>query len=398
MTIDDQDSKARGRARDRIRKRKERDTQDDARQPSVVMPAPSPRRTQGPQLTSGDARALPKIDLRAGLWPLYIILAASFLLGGVWFLGQLNAPEAEAPPNALWVSTEWTYTRHDDTEMAAFVAQLKEHRIGTVYAWVSWLQTDGTWAGSVDRRNQFDAVRGDVEAFVVQFKRLYPEARLLGWMGLPLGSTPQNYGLNETQLTQRVDVFTQTIITQLGFDGVHLQIAPVADNDQAFLALLRTARAQLQGTYLSVSVPPDWTPTAGDTPLSPLYAPNTVWSTAYKQNVALIADEIVITAYNSGLTRNDDYAAWMAYQVRTFTSAVAAVPDAAQIVIGIPTHDSAVGHDAQVENIASAVLGIRAGLADSGAAGALLRGTALYGAWSTDAQEWLDYRRLWSGG
>ncbi len=184
---------------------------------------------------------------------------------------------------------------------------------------------------------------------------------------------------------------------EFGFDGVFLNVVPVSSGDEGYLSLLRKVRATIgDGELLAVAVPPDWTPEGANIPLPPQIAPGAVWQQDYKQRVALLADQIFVSAYNTGLETPEDYAAWMAYQVRSFTRAIADLDATTELIIGVPTYDAVPpDHDPAVENPASAIQGLRAGLAEAGDAAVVVGGIGIYAEWETSEAEWLQIKNLW---
>jgi hypothetical protein len=144
-------------------------------------------------------------------------------------------------------------------------------------------------------------------------------------------------------------------------------------------------------------VPPDWTPSASDVPVSRLYAPNTVWDRSYKQNVALLADELVGMAFNSGLSTPLDYERWVAHQATTYIAALTDIGEGTELVLAIPSFDAdPPQHDPYVENVLSGVEGVLQGLGDVGETNAaFLRGLALYGEWTTTNDEWQAFVDAW---
>jgi hypothetical protein len=115
----------------------------------------------------------------------------------------------------------------------------------------------------------------------------------------------------------------------------------------------------------------------------------------------LLADEIVVMAFNSGFTSDSDYSQWLAYQVKTFADAVSGLQNpgdqnTARLVIVIPTTDAQLpAHDPNVENIGSALSGIRLGLQQAGTKAQFVKGLALYAEWSTDDTEWQQFQTGW---
>ncbi len=335
---------------------------------------------------------MPKIKIPRGSGlVLGVVGAIAFVALLVYVLGQLRNDTPTVPPNALWLGTEWTYDTHTDEEVAALAQKLHDEQIGTVYAWVSWYKYDGTWNAS----DQFE----NVKAFVKQFKAAYPESDLCGWVSVPVqddtGAEREDYAT----LAQPVADFSKQVMDDFGFDGIFLNVENVWDGDQNFLALLRAVRSTVgMDTQISAAIPPDWSPSNSSIPLPPLIEPGTEWAKTYKQSVALLVDHMAVMAYNSGLSSTNDYAQWVAYQVKTFADAIAELDTETDLVIGIPTFDAAPpGHDPAVENINSAVEGVRAGLQQAGSAASYVRGLAIYAEWETDATEWQDFQTAWLG-
>jgi hypothetical protein len=359
-----------------------------ARRKGQQMAQPSAGRKSLRQTAPAGRVQMPRFRLPFNRIWLTIIGAIVIVVIVVVALGQFRPARVQAGPNGLWAGTEWTYEAPDDEAVQAFALQLKEHEIGTVYAWVSWLQEDGTWRGTTNFPN--------VKSFVDQFNAVYPEATLYGWVSLPVQGGADGYRLDDEGVQAAVAEFSQRVINDFGFDGVFLNIEPVWDGDENFLSLLRAVRAAVGiDTLISVATPPDWSPLDATIPVPPLIVPGTEWSETYKQSVALLSDELALMAYNSGLGSPEEYSVWVAYQVATFARAIAPLGEGTHVMVGIPTYDAELpGHDPLVENVASAYAGFRQGLQDAGDAAEFVRSMALYAGWTTDAQEWAAFRMV----
>jgi hypothetical protein len=370
----------RGKARERHQRRRER------QQP------PAAGRGQPRQISPAGGLKLPPIPLPTNRLLLYIPAGIALVVIMVFILGRLRNDPVAAEPNAIWIGTEWTHDPREDSDVEGLVLRLRSHRIGTIYAWVSWLQADQTWRST----DKFE----NIKTFVQQFKRLYPEANLYGWVSVPMNVGPNNYRMDDTEIQQSIADFSASVVSDMGFDGVFLNIEPVWNDDENFLNLLRQVRAQLpEGTPLSVVVPPDWSPIGVDIPVPPLIVPGTVWSQEYKQNVALLADELAVMAYNSGLSSPGDYSTWVSYQVETFAEAIAPLGSGVDIIVGIPTYPAEPpGHDPAVENVTSAINGVQMGLANAGEAAQFVKGLAIYAEWETDEIEWAEFKTQWVDG
>jgi len=381
----------RGRARERRRKRMER----------AAMVRPAGSRLAKQQLVPAGALKLPEIRVPETRYLLYAAGALLLVFGILYVLGQFKGASAppETPPNGLWLGTEWTYALDEAAEVEELVQRLREHRIGTVYAWVSWLKPDMSWGGRRDGTNEFDEVEPVVKDFVEQFKELYPESVLYGWISLPVG--PGNHDMGSEDVQQAVADFSRRTVGELGFDGVFLNVEPVWNNDTTFLSLLSRVRETVGSeTPISAAIPPDWSPLGVDVPVPPLIVPGTVWDERYKQSVALIVDELAVMAYNSGLDSAPDYSQWVAYQTATYARALSALDTGAgagaHVMIGIPTYEAEPpGHDPLVENIVSATNGVKLGLQEAGDNARYVRGVAIYADWETDETEWAQFMVNW---
>jgi hypothetical protein len=86
----------------------------------------------------------------------------------------------------------------------------------------------------------------------------------------------------------------------------------------------------------------------------------------------------------------------MAYQVSVYAAAVHELDIDTRIVIGIPTYDNELpGHDVNVENVVSAIGGVRRGLTQAGDAARVVSGLAIYAEWTTSKSEWSQFRQGW---
>ena len=305
--------------------------------------------------------------------------------GLYWFV--LREPEPPFRANAVWLGVTWANDVHAEEEIRLLAEHLKANAIRYVYVYVSYLRVDTTeWNETYDQAREF----------VRAFKRVAPDVQLLGWLGLPARAEDGTYRLSSRSLHRRTGQFAQRTITQFGFDGVHLDVETVVDANEDFLRLLEEVRDQIgPGVLLSVAVPPDWNPGLPEVPAGPDTEIGTVWSQAYKREVAARVDQVVVMAYNSGLETATDYETWIAYQVEQFSTALADAPDGVELIIGLPTFAEAPGHDELAENLRAALNGVRDGMQRVGESGRRIGGVGLYAFWDTDAVEWGLYRELW---
>lgn len=377
--MDTQPSDRKNRARERHERRK-------ARQGSPLPDAPrgTPR-----HLSPTGGVKLPEIRLPQAKLLLYGVAGIIIILVVIAALRRFSENAGQTGSNAIWLGTEWTYDSPSPEAVTALVSRLRDNQIGTVYAWVSLLQPNGTWSETIKLN--------EVNGFVEQFRQSYPDAQLYGWLSVAAQGEDGNNRLGDAALQQQVADFSRRVTEEFGFDGVFLNIVPVLNGDENYLALLRKVRATLgEDTPMAVAVPPDWTPPDETVPQPPQIAPNTIWEADYKKRVAILANQMVITAYNSGLGTVEDYQAWVAYQVATFAEVVASMNTDTELLIGIPSYDTASPeHPLDVENIGVAAEGVHLGIEQAGEAAPTVVGVAIYAEWDTDDGDWMQFRRAW---
>lgn len=376
------DSGSRGRARARQAQRKKIQNQIE----KTTARASIPR-----QIKPAGQFEMPKIRISLNRAAIGVIGAVVFVILIVYILGRLRNDSGATHPNAVWLGLEWTHEARDPVEIATLANLMREREIGTIYAWVSWLQPELTWSAEDKFAN--------IPTFIEQFKATYPDVQIYGWVGVPT-ETAVGSGvtrIDTPEIQQQVAEFSQRVVEEFGFDGVFINAEPVWDGDQSFLALLRAVRAAVGlETPIGTALPPDWSPANPTIPVSLSFASGTEWQKTYKQSVALLVDQMAVMAYHSGLTNAADYSQWTAYQVATYAEAVAELQTNTQLMIGIPTFDAEPpGHDPLVENMVSAVEGVRAGLEQAGDAAQYVSGVAIYAEWETDPEEWDAYGQMW---
>jgi hypothetical protein len=109
------------------------------------------------------------------------------------------------------------------------------------------------------------------------------------------------------------------------------------------------------------------------------------WDEQYFREVALRCDQMVVMMYDAGQRIPKFYQLLMA----DWTKDVLAWSSGKEVLLGIPTYED-LGveyHDANVENVTNALLGVHRGLS-GGAPPANYQGVAIYADWETSNGEW----------
>ena len=206
------------------------------------------------------------------------------------------------------------------------------------------------------------------------------------------------YRLDSEQLQRVVGDLSKQAKEEWTFDGIFLDVKPVFDDNKDFPTLLQTVRRNIGlTTPLAVAVPPDLTPTDAGLELPAQIAPNTVWSREYKQRIALQADVLVVSAYNSYLADPLEYIKWVEYQVQAFVGAMSGIDTASRLLISVPNYSTrAPAHNADIESLAGALDGVRRGKAAlSEAQQPFLQGVAIFTERLLNEAEWVIYQDKW---
>lgn len=320
------------------------------------------------------------------------LAATALVVGSAAALYLGYAPFGDGAPhpfnqdrNAVWLEHRWLEREHAPEEMDALLASLAGH--GVRYVFPHLIPFDAAGRLPVHSREQ-------LRAFLASARRVAPSMKVLPWVGgLRVGYKRQRVGsLDLADLGQRQRIVAECRgLMDEGFDGIHLNIEPLEDGNDDFLALLRSLRTAVGGDrLLSLSA-------IRPGPLSPPFAPNFCWTPSYYARLASVADQIVVMAYDTGLPTPSLYRRYVSYAASAATSTLVESRSRARLLVGVPTYDeTGLMHRGGVETPENAILGVVSGLRGLGAGGTF-EGVALYAEWTTDAADWSVYERLWRG-
>jgi hypothetical protein len=318
------------------------------------------------------------------------LAAVALAAGGAFLFYFAHAPVGDTAPhpfnhdrNAVWLEHRWLERSHPEPEMEALFARLRAR--GMAYAYPHVIPFDAS--GRLPRHD-----REQMRAFLATARRVAPDLRVLPWIGgLRKGYKRQRPGtveLGDLSQRQRMVAEARGLVDE-GFDGVHLNVEPVDDGNDEYLALLRALRTAVgPGHILSVSA-------IRPAPVGLPRAPNFAWSPGYYARVASTVDQIVIMAYDTALPTASLYRRYVRWAARSVAGALDASGSDARVLMGVPTYEPfGFMHRRGVETPENALVGVVAGLRGLGAGGTF-EGVALYAEWTTDAADWAAYERHW---
>lgn len=307
------------------------------------------------------------------------LLLAALLLGlaGVgywgWVPDRIDAARCRLGANAAWIGVEWVLQPVADAQVSDLAVRAREQRLRYLFPFTASLRPDGS----------FSPTFGSAAAFVRQFRRVNRETALLAWVGIPA----ENTDLASPQSRAAIVAFLARLLREDGFDGVQLDVEPLASGDAHYLQLLDELRVAIGPARLIGVAALPWR-SAPEARLS--LAQGYRWDGDYYRQVAERADQLAVMAYDSAAPTAALYRLWMREQTRGLLGSLAG--SRAELLIGISlSRESTGSHHPGAENLRSGLAGLCAGLA--GAPGAeRVRGVALYPEWEASADDW----QLWA--
>lgn len=321
-----------------------------------------------------------------------IVLAAGAILGSLAF----RSPETAPLQNAIWLDRTWTYGDPDSDRLRGFTSQLVDNQIGTAYAYVSSLGIDNRWAGGIQGKSSFMDSRPIVDSFVRAFKSHNDNLRVFGWIEIWTHlDRVDGYRLDDTNLHSNIADFCRLLVTQLGFDGVLLDVKPLFSDNNDLIRLIRRVRSAVGiEVPIAVAVTADLTP--HDLRLQNIesIAPGTMWSESFKKRVMVSADEIILLMYQSYRQEVLDYVNWVAYHVETY---IDTMETPTNIQVSIPNYGGASSaHNPAIETMENALDGVSEGLTRlDEEQRLLLTGIAIYSDEQLRQSDWTTFREKW---
>ncbi|MCF8383599.1 MAG: hypothetical protein K9G39_08430 [Chlorobium sp.] len=161
--------------------------------------------------------------------------------------------------------------------------------------------------------------------------------------------------------------------------GIHLNIEPVPDGNEAFLALLDELRqAMPEGKIISVAAYP---PPKGSRPFIKIH-----WNKPYYAEVARRTEQIVPMMYDTSIRS----ARFYRHLMKVWSVQVLDWSGRTEVLLGIPAYEDSGArlHVAETESLRNALSGIHAGLETYRVLPDNYAGVAIYCEWEMDASEW----------
>jgi hypothetical protein len=322
-------------------------------------------------------------------------------------LSALAQPSRRA--NAVWARYQWFAGVHgvfdrdrspyetphreiSGSEISAFAETMRANQIRDLYVFTGSLGAGGTyplWPLDDPRAPPI------VDRPLTRLRQLAPSLRILAWVGgIHAGFARGHIDLRDPEVRAAAAALCDRLVNEGKFDGVHLNIEPGRNDDDAYVALLDQVRESLPaGKVFSLAAPKvlPWVP-----PVRVLT--DHFWDVAFTARVSARVDQIAFMTYDTFMPLVKLHRAFLRLQTLTAVQAVRMGNPSAEVLLGVPTYDEYnISHVRHVETLENTLLGIRAGLGELGTHPSPFAGVAIYAAWTTSKEEWRLYRALWLG-
>ena len=276
---------------------------------------------------------------------------------------------------AVWMGVTWSMDAHSASELTLLADDLMSQKVDTAFVYVSYLRAD----------DRFNPTYDHAAEFLKQMRASTPAINWLAWVGVPISiitpdGTVVSNRLEDPDIRAQIAEFAAFTVTDLGFEGVHLNAELIPNDDPAFLSTLDMIRQILpEDAIFSTTAHALRSPN----PITSIPYPDVPhhWTLAYLHEVSARVDQVALMAYDSGLPFPRDYRHWVAYQTQASPTALADLDT--ELYIGLPTSEEwTLSHQTQAETLAQALAGFRESYTPR------ISGIALYPYWDTTTDEW----------
>ena len=288
-----------------------------------------------------------------------LLLFLSFFLSG-WHFKSRN----EAKNLAFWMQHSWmTAERGSFTELSE---RLKKLPIDALYFHVGPLSPEGKLAE-------------DLDIFSPGLKAL--GTTNYAWMG----QIRSQIDLDNSAVRAGVLESADWILDQ-GFDGIHLNVEPVREDDEGFFDLVRELRAAQPEALISITMD-EWQPHLLSKALSwvidvPI---ESYWTTNQYKSYLPYVDEVVVMTYDTNFDSPKLYAWWVEQQSIHLSRNT---ENSTSLRIGIPSYEQGAAINPEAENLETGLRGFKNALTNIRTKRNNISGPAIYSYWEMDESEW----------
>ena len=314
---------------------------------------------------------------------LRVLTLVVFVLAVDYWVYPYGAPmpgrTANIGENGLWLRYTWYFGEHSQADLDALPQELSENQIRYAYFHVRSTHHDGALTYHYP---------GSAIALTSTLHRTAPDVKLIAWVYAGNSRGMGLVDLSKPDVRRKMVAEARWLVTDCGFDGVQWDYEICQSGDQGLVNLLRETRAALPADKILSACTAIWLPDSG----------TFGWTDEYFGEVAKNCDQMTVMAYDTAAYFPRAYVDVVRAQVVHISTDVGRANPKCRLLLGIPTYEEGTkSHNPHAENIEMALRGIRLGIADSSTDRGVIAGVAVFADYTTDAREWMEYRRSWLG-
>lgn len=306
-----------------------------------------------------------------------VLVGLGFLIQWGWVSPKVSP--CNLAKNGAWISVDWTSQPVNQEVIAQLARDASARNIHYLFPFTTYLQPDGAFSPSYEYAAEF----------VAHFRRFNPETQVLAWIGVPLKNSRRIgvqgwVDLADPVTRQEIVTFIARLMDEAKFDGVHLNVETVPNNDPYFLLLLEEVRSKLGPEYIISIAGSHWMPEL----LNELpFIRDFRWTSGYYLAVAERVDQIATMTYDSYMPAPALYRLWLREEVKGVSASIA--NSEVELLIGISvSREHTWSHHPAVESLHNGLGGLCAGQSGLPPGKDNLQGVAVYADWEFTREDW----------
>lgn len=307
------------------------------------------------------------------------LIVLVLVLRWAWVPSTVSNERCRLTQNAAWISVDWTADPVDADAVARLAERATQRHLRYLFPFTTYVKADGTFSPSYEHAG----------AFTSTFREFNRETVLLAWIGIPLQNESRlgiqgTVDLSDEASRQHIVDFVAQLMQETAFDGVHLDVETVRNEDEPFLLLLEEVRAALDDDDVLSIAGSYWMPTiTSHVPVVGGFR----WDHRYYRAVASRVDQIAVMTYDSFLPHPALYRVWLREQVQAIGGNLS--QSDVELLFGLSvSRERTVTHHPNAENMRSGLAGICAAVAGVAAPMQIADGVAVYAAWEAESEDW----------
>lgn len=315
-----------------------------------------------------------------------VAAAVPVLVSSAWWIPGPPATARSSGTNALWLRHAWVGDIHLPADYARLAETLRTNQISDAYFHVGPLDGDGR----IPAERYLHAPQ-----LLAALHSSVPGVHLQAYVGQLLAGAGGPLDLHSAAVRYRA-LDSARALLDLGFDGIHYDIEPVAPSDGDYLDLLRRTRdlTRAHRAILSASIQKVEPLRGGSQALNAAVAPvGHGWpftTRGFLQAVAERVDQVAVMVYDTPLPTAPLIGAVYAWET---VQVLQLIGNRTTVFIGVPTYEE--GLHLTGEDLRTAIRGARRGIAQLRSMPRSPYGLAVFAEWTTSGREWAIWREDW---